>query len=157
MEMLTLVDRLEALVNQGWRLPFSVKTVINENQFFEIIDQMRVAIPQEIKQANELMAEKERVLSSAADEAERTIELAREHAAHLVDDHDVISAAQAEAEGIKAQARREAAETVRGADEYALGVLSDLESNLAALLQTTANGLAKLKRVRARPSPERQE
>jgi hypothetical protein len=157
MEMLTLVDRLEALVNQGWRLPFSVKTVINENAFFEIIDQMRVAIPQEVKQANDLMAERERLLAAAAEEAERTIEMAREHAARLVDEHDVITAAHAEGEGIKAQARREAAETVRGADEYALGVLSELESNLAALLQTTANGLAKLKRSRGQSASERRE
>lgn len=151
MEILALVDRLETLVNQGWRMPFSVKTIIDENAFFEIIDQLRVAIPHEIKMANEVVAEKENVLASASAEAERTIELAREHASHLVDEHDLISAARAEAEGIKAQARREAAETIRGADEYALGVLSELESNLAALLQTTANGLAKLKRGKAQP------
>ena len=153
MEILALIDRLEALVNQGWRMPFSVKTIIDENAFFEIIDQMRVAIPQEIKQANEVVAEKENVLAAASAEAERTIELAREHATHLVDEHDLISAARTEAEGIKAQARREAAEIMRGADEYALGILSELESNLATLLQTTANGLAKLKRGKAQPPP----
>ena len=151
MEILALVDRLEALVNRGWRMPFSVKTLIDENAFFEIIDQLRVAIPQEIKLANEIVAEKESVLAAAAAEAEHTIELAREHATHLVDEHDLLAAARAEGENIKAQARREAAETVRGADEYAMGMLSELESSLAALLQTTTNGLAKLKRGKAEP------
>ena len=65
MEILALVDRLETLVNQGWRMPFSVKTIIDENTFFEIIDQLRVAIPHEIKMANEVVAEKENVLASA--------------------------------------------------------------------------------------------
>jgi len=152
-EILALVDRLEKLVNDGWRVPLSAKTVIDENAFFELIDQMRVSIPQEIKRANELLQEREKVLAAASDEAERIIEGAREHAARLVDENEIMAAARAEAEGIKAQARRETAEILKGADEYAVGVLGDLESNLASLLQTTANGLAKLKKEHGQASP----
>ena len=152
-EILALVDRLEKLVNDGWRVPLSAKTVIDENAFFELIDQMRVSIPQEIKRATDLLQEREKVLAAAADEAERIIEGAREHAARLVDENEIMAAARAEAEGIKAQARRETAEILKGADEYAVGVLGDLESNLASLLQTTANGLAKLKKEHGQASP----
>jgi vacuolar-type H+-ATPase subunit H len=151
-EILALVDELEKLVNDGWRVPLSAKTVIDENAFFELIDQMRVSVPQEIKRANELLQEREKVLATASDEAERTIERAREQAARLIDEHEITAAARAEAEGIRAQARRETAEIVKGADEYAIGVLGDLESNLASLLQTTANGLAKLKKDRGQAS-----
>jgi cell division septum initiation protein DivIVA len=152
-EILALVDRLEKLVNDGWRVPLSAKTVIDENAFFELIDQMRVSIPQEIKRATDLLQEREKVLAAASDEAERIIEGAREHAARLVDENEIMAAARAEAEGIKAQARRETAEILKGADEYAVGVLGDLESNLASLLQTTANGLAKLKKEHGQASP----
>ena len=152
-EILALVDQLERLVNDGWRVPLSAKSVIDETAFFELIDQMRVSIPQEIKQANELLQKREKVLASAAEEAERIIERAREQATRLVDQHEIMAAARAEAEGIKAQARRETVEILKGADEYAIGVLSDLESNLASLLQTTANGLAKLKKEQGRASP----
>src|SRR5690606_23284384 len=110
-----------------------------ENAFFELIDQMRVSIPQEIKRANELMQEREKVLAAASEEADQIIEGAREQATRLVDEHEIMAAARAEAEGIKSQARRESAEILKGADEYAIGVLGDLEANLAALLQTTAN------------------
>lgn len=149
-EILALVDRLEKLVNDGWRVPLSAKTVIDENAFFELVDQMRVSIPQEIKRANEVVQERERILASASEEAEQIIERARQQAMRLVDEHEIMAAARAEAEGIKAQARREAAEILKGADEYAIGVLSDLESNLSSLLQTTANGLAKLKKEHGR-------
>jgi cell division septum initiation protein DivIVA len=152
-EILALVDRLEKLVNDGWRVPLSAKTVIDENAFFELMDQMRVSIPQEVKRANELLQEREKVLASASEEAEQIIEGAREQAARLVDEHEIMAAARAEAEGIKAQARRETAEILKGADEYAIGVLGDLESNLASLLQTTANGLAKLKKEHSQASP----
>jgi F0F1-type ATP synthase membrane subunit b/b' len=152
-EILTLVDRLEKLVDDGWRIPLSAKTVIDENALFELIDQMRVSIPQEIKRANELLQEREKVLAAASDEAERIIEGAREQAGRLVDEHEITAAARAEAEGVKAQARRETAEILKGADEYAIGVLGDLESNLASLLQTTANGLAKLKKEHGQAPP----
>ena len=151
-EILALVDRLEKLVSDGWRVPLSAKTVIDENAFFELIDQMRVSIPQEIKRANELLQEREKVLATASEEAEQIIERAREQAARLVDEHEIMAAARAEAEGIRAQARRETAEILKGADEYAIGVLGDLESNLASLLQTTANGLAKLKKEHGQAS-----
>lgn len=153
-EILALVDRLEKLVNGGWRVPLSSKTVIDENTFFELVDEMRVSIPQEIKRANDVLQEREKVLAAASEEAERIIEGAREHAARLVDEHEIMAAARAEAEGIKAQARRETEEVRKGADEYAVGVLGDLESNLASLLQTTANGLAKLKKEHGQAAPE---
>jgi hypothetical protein len=151
-EILALVDKLEKLVNDGWRVPLSAKTAIDENAFFELIDQMRVSIPEEIKRANDLLQEREKVLASAATEAEQIIAGAREQATRLVDENEIMAAARAEAEGIKAQARRETAEILKGADEYAIGVLADLESNLAALLQTTANGLAKLKKEQGQAS-----
>jgi cell division septum initiation protein DivIVA len=152
-DILELVDRLEKLVNTGWRVPLSAKTAIDENAFFELIDQMRVSVPQEIKRANELMQEREKVLAAASEEADQIIEGAHEQATRLVDEHEIMAAARAEAEGIKSQARRESAEILKGADEYATGVLGDLESNLAALLQTTANGLAKLKKEHGPPVP----
>lgn len=156
-DILELVDRLEALVTQGWRVPLSTKTVIDENAFFEIIDEMRVSIPQEIKRASDLLQERERVLAAASEKAERIIEEARQHAARLVDQHEIMAAARAEADATRARAYRQAQEIARGADEYAIGVLSALESNLAALLQTTANGLAKLKKEREQANPENRE
>lgn len=153
-DILALVDRLEALVNEGWRVPFTVKTVINEVAFFEIIDQMRVSVPQELRRADELLENRESVMAAAAADAERIREEAREQAARLLDEHEVIAAARAEAERIKAQAQMDGEQARIGADEYALDVLSELESRLSALLRTTSNGLASLKRRQGLRSPE---
>jgi vacuolar-type H+-ATPase subunit H len=154
MDILTLIDRLETLVNEGWRIPFTAKTVVDENAFFDLIDQMRVSIPQEIKRANDLLQERDRVLATAAQEAERIIEEARERAARLVDEHEIVAAARAEAESIKAEAQREAEDICKGADEYAMGVLTQLESELSSLLKTTSNGIEQLRRGRVQPPSE---
>jgi len=145
-DILELVDKLEALVSAGWRVPFTVKTAVNENAFFDIIDQMRVAVPQQLQQANELLQQKEKVLAEATEEAERIVADAQEKAARLVDEHEILAAARAQAESIRAQAQRDAWVARKGADDYALSALSDLESRLGALLRTTSNGLATLKR-----------
>lgn len=154
MDILTLIDQLEALVNEGWRIPFTAKTVVDENAFFDLIDQMRVSIPQEVKRANDLLQEREKVLAQAAQEAERIIEEAREKAARLVDEHEIVAAARAEAESIKAEARRKAEDICKGADEYAMSILTQLESELSALLKTTTNGLEQLRRGRVQPPSE---
>jgi len=153
-DILTLVDRLEDIVNEGWRVPFTMKTVINESAFFDIIDQMRVSTPEELKRADELLEKRESVLADAEADAERILEEAREEAARLLDEHELVAAARAEAEVIKAQAEREAEEIRQGADDYALGALSDLESRVSSLLRTTSNGLSALKRRQAPTAPE---
>ncbi len=154
MDLLTLVDRLEALVSEGWRIPFTVKTVINEDAFFEIIDQMRASVPEELRRAEELLERRESLLASAAAEAEQTLLQARERAERAIDEHEVVAKARAEGESLKAQAQVEAEQTRRGADDYAMGVLSELESRLSSLLRTTSNGLGTLKRRRAPAIPE---
>lgn len=145
-DSLALVDRLEALVSGGWRVPFTTRTAVDENGFFDIIDQMRVSIPQEVKQASQLLQQRDELLSAATEEAERIVQDAKEQAARLLDEHEIAAAARAEAASIKQQAQSEAEEIRRGADDYALGILSDLEGRLSSLLRTTSNGLAALKR-----------
>jgi len=156
-DFLELVDRLEALVNKGWRVPLSAKTAIDEGVFFDIIDQMRVSIPQEISQAKEILRDRENVLAAATKNAGHIIEEARERAASLLDEHEIIAAARVEAESVRAQAQLEAEEIRKGADDYAIGVLSELESRLSSLLRTSSNGLAALKRRRRHQVSEKPE
>lgn len=140
---------MEALASAGWRIPLTTKIGVDESAFFDILDEMRVAIPQELKQAQDLVQQKEQVLAEATTEAERIVEEARQRAARLVDDHELMAAARAEAEASRAQVQREVESVRAGANDYALGMLSDLESRLSSLLRTTSNGLATLKRRQA--------
>jgi F0F1-type ATP synthase membrane subunit b/b' len=144
-DILALVDRLENIVNQGWRIPFTMKTVIEEDRFYDIIDQLRVSIPEEVRRADELLSERERVLAGAQDDAERIIREAQAKAERLLDESEIAAAARAEAERIKSQAQRDADAFRKEADDYALEALGELEARLSALLRQTANGLATLR------------
>ncbi len=151
MEILALIDRLEALVNEGWRIPLTNKTGIDEDVFFEVVDQLRHSIPHELEQAAELLEDRERTLDAAVHEAQRIVDKAREDAAALVDRSEIVTAARAEAVAIEARARLEGEDIRRGADDYAMGVLTELESRITSLLRTTSNGLVALKRRRSIP------
>jgi cell division septum initiation protein DivIVA len=156
MDILHLVDRLEMLVNQGWRLPFTSNVVIQEDAFLDIIDQMRVSIPEEVKQAKRVSAERERVLEQAQEEADRIVGLAQEQVSSLADDHEIVKAAYVQAEEIIAEAHRSAQGVKSEADSYVMEVLSGLEEDLMRLLTTVRNGIRQVQDVNIPPDAEQQ-
>jgi cell division septum initiation protein DivIVA len=151
-----LIDRLERLLNESWRMPLSTYLVINEDDFLDVIDQMRTAIPQKIKDGEKVLRERERVVAQAEEEAERIVQLAQEDAAKLIEEHELIRSAEQRATTIIERAHREAANLKSDADDYVRGVLVSLDEQLvsvdgqiANLLTTVRNGLATLSQAQA--------
>jgi cell division septum initiation protein DivIVA len=142
-----LIDRLERLLSDSWRVPLSSYLVINEDDFLDVIDQMRTAVPQEIKQGERIQQERDRIVAQAQEEADRIIRMAQEEAARLVDDHELVQSAEQRKVTILERAERDAEMLKAGADEYARQVLVALDSQLAALLGTVRNGLGSLDRA----------
>ena len=144
MDILHLVDRLEELFNSGFHIPLTNETAVNEERFLELIDQLRIAIPEEVKKAQLVMTQKERYLAQAQEEAQRTVNIARERVESLVQHDSITSAAEGRAEQIVQQAREDAAGIRSEADEYVLESLSRLEAEMSHLLLQVRNGIAKL-------------
>ncbi len=155
-DILHLVDRLETLLNQSWRLPFTSNVMIQEDAFLDIIDQMRISIPEEVKQARRVSAERERLLEQAQEEADRIVGLAQEQAGSLADDHEVMRAAHLKAEEIVAMAHHSAEGVKADADDYVMEMLSGLEENLMRLLTTVRNGIREVQRSTVAQEADRQ-
>ena len=151
-DILHLIDRLEELIDHGWRLPLGSKVAIDEDAFLNIIDQMRITIPQEIKQAREVQREKDKYVAQAHEEARRILAQAREDAAKELDEHKLRQAAESQAEAVLKHAQLEAAQIRAGADEYAEGRLRELEQYVDQLRMVIQNGIQALETRRA-PSP----
>jgi vacuolar-type H+-ATPase subunit H len=146
-----LIDRLERLLNESWRMPLSAYLVISEDDFLDVIDQMRTAIPQEIKEGEKVQRERDRIVAQAEEEAARIIQLAQDEAAKLMDEHALIQGAEQRASTIVERAQREAKVLKAEADDYAREVLQSLngqldvlEEQIANLLTTVHNGLETL-------------
>lgn len=144
MDILHLVDRLEELFNNSKPIPLSRNVVVDENSFMDIIDQMRISIPDEIKKAQQVIAQKDRILAQAQEEANRTVALAREKSEKMVEKSEVYQAAQAKVEHLTVQARQESLQTQQEADRYVVETLGGLERELNKVLQQVQNGIKSL-------------
>jgi F0F1-type ATP synthase membrane subunit b/b' len=141
MDILHLVDRLEELFNESRPIWFTHSVVMDEDRLLDLIDQMRVSIPDEIKKSQQLMAQKDRILAQAQEEANRTIALAREKADKMVEKDPITEAAQTRAEQIIAQTRQECAQMKLEADEYVHQSLLSFQAELDALMRQVKNGI----------------
>lgn len=144
MDIQHIVDRLEQALNESTRIPMSAFLLVNEEKVYNLLDQMRVAVPEEIKRANRVEAEKDRILAQAKEEAERIRELARQEAGELVKRDAIVSAAQHRAENIIERARRDTEALRQDADVYIMDVLNRLEEDLTRTLKVVQNGLHKV-------------
>lgn len=157
MDILILLDRLESVLGSGSRIPLTGKSVVDEHECFDIIDQLRVAIPDEIKQAKRVHSERDRMLEEAEERASRIVAHAQEQAAAMVQQNEIVRLAEAKARRILDDADAEAEERRQGADRYAAQTLGDLEARLTELLSTVTNGLRSLDREGLRDRPMKLE
>jgi hypothetical protein len=148
MDILHLVDRLEELFNESRPIPLTHNVIVDEDKFLDIIDQMRISIPEEVKKAQQVQAQKDRVMAQAQEEANRTLQLAREKADTLVEKEGLVQDAKRRAEQILQQARLEAENVKAGSDQYAMDSLKNLEAELERLMTQVRNGVQMLEQKR---------
>lgn len=141
MDILHLVDRLEELFNESRPIWFTHSVIMDEDRLLDIIDQMRVSIPEEIKKSQQLVIQKDRMLAQTQEEANRTLALAREKADKMVEKDPIVTAAQARAEQIIAQSRLECEQIKRDADEYVLQTLQAMQIEMEKSLNQVRNGI----------------
>ena len=144
MDILHLVDRLEELFNESRPIPLTHSVMVDEERILDIIDQMRVSIPEEIKKAQQILAQRDRILAQAQEEASRKLALAQEKSDSMLENHGIVEAAQARARQIEDQAVLDIEKTKREADEYVLQSLSSLETELDRILSQVRNGIRTL-------------
>jgi hypothetical protein len=142
------------LIANGKKLPLTSNVVVDQNEALRLIDELRVAVPEEVRAAKRINSEGERIIEKAQEEAERIIGRAQEQAAFLIDERGLTQAAEQESGRIVARAESEADEVRRGADEYAVSVLLGLESDVGRTLQSIRKGIAVLDDRRADLHPE---
>jgi Mg/Co/Ni transporter MgtE len=153
MDILQLIDRLEELFNESKNIPLTRNVMVDEDRMLDIIDQMRIAIPEEVKKAQQLLGQRDRVLAQAQEEANRTLEIARQKADQLVTKDMITVEAQRRAEQIIAQARVEAENTRGGADDYVIDSLTQLQEELERITNQVNNGIRTVQDEQAKRAP----
>src|SRR5438067_6939951 len=119
MDIQFLLERLEALVVNGRKVPMTSQVELEQGSALDLIDQMRAAIPEEVRLARRVHQEGDRLIQRSKDEADQIVAAAQEQAALLLRDHDLMRRAETDSADIVSRAEAQAEETMGGADKYA--------------------------------------
>ena len=157
MDILHLVDRLEELFNDSRPIPFTHNVIVDEDKMLDLIDQMRVAIPEEVKKAQQLVAQRDRILAQANEEATRIKDLAREKSEQLVERDSIVEAAKARSDQIIAQALYDIQSFRQEADNYVLETLRNLEVEMDRALSQIRNGIGLLQHNQPQPEAPKED
>lgn len=170
MEILDLIDSLEELVVQARRLPVGGNLVMDRKRMLDVIDQMRLSVPVDLKQAQQILETRDQILSESHHAADQTLQKAESERARRIDETSVVREARersqamlvdaeararnaiADADATAASHMSEAAEAASkqldDADEYALEVLRRLEHQLQAFLESIRVSVSSLEERR---------
>ncbi|NLM40732.1 MAG: ATPase [Firmicutes bacterium] len=144
--LLVLIDQLEALVEKAPEVPLVGKVLVDADELLDLLDIIRAAVPEEIKRAEAVSSERERMIAEGQEQVERMIAKAEEYAAKLVSNSEIYRQAEEESKLLLEETKRRAKEMQAGAEEYALEKLAQLHEVLSRALAEIERGQEALQR-----------
>lgn len=128
-----LLDELEDVLDNSKAVPFSNKISVDKQTVYDIINEIRLKLPNALKQAQYLLDDRNKILVDAQREADEVVKNAEDRVVRMVDDHEVTKKAYEQATAIIEASKKASKEMRMGAMEYAEGILADAESKLKEL------------------------
>jgi cell division septum initiation protein DivIVA len=144
MDVLVLIDKLDDLVHNARPVPLTDQVRVDREEIYDLLDQMRATIPEEIKQARWIVKERQEMLAEAKREAERIIREAKDQQQRMISDEEITKEAERAADQIVEDARAQERQIRLGAEDYADEILNTLEVNLEKFLAAVRRGRDRL-------------
>ena len=144
MDVLVLIDKIDDLVHNAKGVPLTDQVRVDREEVYDILDQMRATIPEEVKQARWIVKERQEMLAESKREADRLLAEAREQAMREASQPEIVKSTEHQAQDILDDARRQVRGTRAEMDDWADGILSMLEVNLDKFLSAVKRGRERL-------------
>ena len=130
MEIFTLLENLEELVENSKKMPFTNKIMIDQEDILDVVKEIRLKLPEDLKQAKWVREERERILEEAKKEADDVVKEAENRIISMIDEHEITKKAYEQKNQIMEAANENSRQITQGAKEYADNILADLENKL---------------------------
>ena len=130
MDILDLLGKIEDVIEDANKLPLSSKVVIEKEEILDIINDIRLKLPEEISRAAWVANERQRILSEAKIESEELIEKVRNQQKNLIEEHEITRLAKQQAEEILREAETRSQEIKSGTVKYSDDILQKLQDNI---------------------------
>ncbi len=135
MDVLKLIDEVEDIVEAGSSLPFSSRVMVDKDELLDIIKEIRIKLPDEIKQASWIKEERQRILADAQSDADTLLSEAEYRLEEMLEEEGISKMANQRAEEIINRAQANAKEIRIGAMEYADNLLMETQESLKEVIQ----------------------
>jgi DNA anti-recombination protein RmuC len=145
-----LIDELYDMVEKAWSLPLSRgRAVLDGGDVKQILDEIRESLPQEIRQAKAIVADRSQIIGDAKREAETVVRVAEERAKAMVAQDEITRQAQQKANELLTQSQTKVREMRKASNDYIDDLMKrtedGLSQNLAELRKTRQNIKASLR------------
>ncbi len=137
--VLQLLDELEEILDTSRAVPFSSKVSVDKDEIYDIIGEIRLKLPNELKQSKWVIEERNKILIDAQKEADEIVKNAEVRMSRMVDESEVTRQAYEQAALIIESAKKTSKEMRLGAMEYAEGILASAEGKLRELKNVVYN------------------
>lgn len=127
MDLLELIDVLEETVEKGTSIPLSGRSLMDKEELLDLIEEIRLNLPEDLKQARWVKEERQHILHEAQNEADGIIADAKAKAEEMVMEEEVVVQAQQKAEEIVEQAQNHAREIRESIMQYSDSLLAKVE------------------------------
>ncbi len=145
MDVLEILDEMEETLNNSKTIPMMNKTMIDRDEFLKMVQDMRLSLPDNIKNAEWVANHKQEILMEAQKQSDVILSEAEKKIKLMVDENEIAKMAKTEADNIKASAQKNAKEIRLGSKEYADAIMEKLENDLANLMDTVKKNRDELK------------
>ena len=142
MEIYSLLESLEDLIENSKKVSFSDNTMIDSEEVLDVVKEIRLKMPDELKQAKWIQEERERILNEAHKEAEDIVNEAENKTISMINEHEITRQAYDQKTQIIAQANDSSRQITNA---YADNILADLQETLENQLREIQNNRKELK------------
>ena len=156
MDVLGLIDEIEDIVETAGSLPLTSKVLVQKEELLDIISELRIKLPDEIKQAAWIKEERERIISEANKDAEQIIKETRLKLEELVSKEEVLKEANERAKDIMNKAQIASTNLKRSSLEYSDKLLMNAQENLKDMITTLNENRTELRKMSASVNQENQ-
>ena len=134
MEIFTLLETLEDILEKSKTVPFTDKSVVSKNEILDIIKEIRLKLPDELKQAKWIKEERERIIKEAQKDADDIVKEAENRIISMIDEHEITRQANERKNEIITTANDMYREYQNNANAYVDGILKDVEDRMVKLV-----------------------
>lgn len=145
MEVLEIIDMLEDVIEKSMTIPFFGKAIIDRDELLDLAQEIRMNLPDDLKQAKWVKEERQRILMEAQKEASVILKNAEEQIISMIDEHEITKKAYEQANEIIAAAQNNARELRLGTKQYADDIMASLEGRLEQITGVVRENRKELK------------